>query len=168
MLFLLSLINEIVPLIVGHKLDSVKEDITGLQLSGGGKKKKKSKWVEHTMGIDQLPSGLPYYSTSEQMIIPQKWLILWSTRQIHSGSFHQGEFIATEPWIETEEGFGTQPPELALRCLFITSKMGSLQCISWSITRCRASWNDLHYTASTAMDKWYDMVVQYAFFLIPV
>lgn len=45
MLFLLSLINEIVPLIVGHKLDSVKEDITGLQLSGGGKKKKKaSEW----------------------------------------------------------------------------------------------------------------------------
>lgn len=28
MLFLLSLINEIVPLRVGHKLDSVKEDIS--------------------------------------------------------------------------------------------------------------------------------------------
>lgn len=46
MLFLLSLINEIVPLIVGHKLDSVKEDITGLQLSGGKKKSKKKKASE--------------------------------------------------------------------------------------------------------------------------
>lgn len=43
MLFLLSLINEIVPLIVGHKLDSVKEDITGLQHLGE-KKKKASEW----------------------------------------------------------------------------------------------------------------------------
>lgn len=43
MLFLLSLINEIVPLIVGHKLDSVKEDITGLQLLGEKTEKAKAR-----------------------------------------------------------------------------------------------------------------------------
>ena len=41
-MFLLSLINELVPLIVGHKLDSVKEDITDLQLLEEKKEKAKA------------------------------------------------------------------------------------------------------------------------------
>lgn len=54
LLFLLSLINEVVPLMAGHKLDSVKEDIRGLQLFWGKEIKSKSEQERDTMGIDQL------------------------------------------------------------------------------------------------------------------
>lgn len=38
----------------GHKSDSVKEDIRGLQLFLGKKRKSKNKQEHNTMGIDQL------------------------------------------------------------------------------------------------------------------
>jgi len=65
------------PLVVGHKLDSVKEGITGLQSGRGGRKKMQEQAsATHNGHWPDLPLEFCHYSTREPMIISQRLLIL--------------------------------------------------------------------------------------------